>query len=61
VNELLTYAVMFDPLTVVNVQFVIMLTELNKSAKSGTRDYHSPIRMNHTKNYGCESLTFLVH
>jgi hypothetical protein len=39
---------------------------INESAHSETKvfvyqDYHSPIRMNCTKNYGCESLTFLLH
>jgi hypothetical protein len=38
---------------------------ITENAKSGTevfvkQDYHSPIGMNHTKNYGCESLTFLL-
>jgi len=37
VNELLIYAVILDPLTVVYVQFVILLTELNKRAKSVTK------------------------
>jgi len=23
--------------------------------------YHSPIKINHSKHYGCESLTFLLH
>ena len=37
-----------------------------ESAKSGTKvfvyqDYHSPIRNSGTKNYGCESLTFLLY
>jgi len=36
---------------------------IKEGAKSGTKlfvwqDYHSPIRMNCTKIYGCESLTF---
>jgi hypothetical protein len=41
--------------------------ELKKSAKLGTKvfvcvaNYHSPIGMNHAKNYGCEPLTFLLH
>jgi hypothetical protein len=25
------------------------------------QDYHSPVGMKHTKNYGCEALTFLLH
>jgi hypothetical protein len=37
-----------------------------ESAKSGTKvfvqqDYHSPIRNNGSKNYGCESLAFLLY
>ena len=36
---------------------------ITESARSRTKvfvlkDYHSPIRMNHAKYYGCESLTF---
>ena len=39
---------------------------IKESAKLGTKvfvlqDYHSPIRMTHTKKYWCESLTFLLH
>jgi len=40
---------------------------ITESAKSGTKcffaqqNYHSPIRINSTKNYGYESLTFLLY
>ena len=39
---------------------------VTETAKSGTKvcvqqDYHSPIGRNHTKNYGCEPLIFLLH
>jgi hypothetical protein len=39
---------------------------VTESVKSGPKVfvqhvYHCPIRMNHTKNYGCESLTILFH
>jgi hypothetical protein len=65
VNELLTYGTMLQSLIVAYVQYVTMLVELQK-AKPGLKVfvwevYHSPIGMNHTKNYGCEFLTFLMH
>ena len=66
VNELLTYAVMLDLLILVCVQFMIMLTELQKVLSqepkclcSETTDY-SRVRMNRTKNCGHEPLTFLL-
>ena len=39
---------------------------ITENSQSGTKvfvlqDYHSPIGMNNTKNYGCESCTFLLH
>ena len=39
---------------------------ITESAKSVNevfvwQDYHSPTRMNRTKNYDCEHLTFLLH
>ena len=39
---------------------------ITESAKSRTevfvqQNYHSPIGMNYTKNYRCESHTFLLH
>jgi len=67
VNELLIYAVMFDSLTVQHVQFVIMPMEFKKVLSQelkcfcAQQDYHSSIRMNYTKSYGCEPLTFLLH
>jgi len=66
VNELLTYGIMLDLLIVVCKQHMIMLIELQKVSKSGPevfvyQVYHSPVGMNHTKNYGCESLIFLLH
>jgi hypothetical protein len=40
--------------------------KITESVKSGTKvfvyqDYHSPIAMNHTKNFGYKSLMFLLH
>jgi len=61
------YAVMFDLLTVQHVQSVIMLIEFKKVLIQELKcffvqqDYHSPIRMNYTKSYGCEPLTYLLH
>jgi hypothetical protein len=37
------------------VQYMIMQTVFAQQV------YHSPIRMNHTKNYECQSFTFLLH
>jgi len=56
---------MFDSLTEVIIQFVIMSIELKKSAKSGTKvfvqqDYHSPIRMDCTKTMDVESHIFIA-
>jgi len=56
VKELLTYPVMLDSLILTNIQFKIMLLELQKML-SGTKafvqqDCHSPIRRKCTKNYG---------
>jgi len=39
---------------------------IKESSKLGTKvfmqqDYHTPIRMTHTRNYGWDSLTFLLH
>jgi len=39
---------------------------ITESAKSGTevfvqQQYHSPMGMNRMKNYGCETLTFILH
>jgi len=58
---------MLGSLIVVYVQFVIMLTELKKVLSQELKrlyvyqDYHSPIRMNCTRNCGCKPLTFLLH
>jgi hypothetical protein len=66
VDELLTYAIMLDSLIVVYHTICDNTGRITESAKSGTevnveQGYHSPIRMNYTKNYGCESITFLLH
>jgi len=63
VKELLTYPVMLDSLILTNIQFKIMLLELQKML-SGTKafvqqDCHSPIRRKCTKNYGWKSFKFL--
>jgi len=34
---------------------------IKEGAKSGIKLVPQPIRMDHIKNYGCESLTFLLH
>ena len=62
---MLTYAIMLEQLIVTYVQFMTVLT-ITECGKSGTKlsvlqDYHSSIGMNHTKNYGCESNTLLLH
>ena len=46
-TELLTYGILLDSLIVVYIQLVIMLRELKKVLS--VQDYHSPVRMNHTK------------
>jgi hypothetical protein len=51
VNELFIYAVMLDSLIAAYAQFMIMLTELKKVL---------PHEL-YQKNYGCESVTFLLH
>ena len=62
---MLTCAVMPDLLIAVNVKFVIMMGELKKvvsqNLKCLSSKITSPIRMNHTKNYGSQSLPFLFH
>ena len=75
VNELLTYAIMILLTRAAHKQFVIMVTKSYKMLSDEItlnannlkqevfvvqQEYHSPIRMNCTKNYGCESLTFLL-
>jgi len=57
---------MLDLFIVVYIQFVIMMIKLEKVLRQELKclcrkDYHSPIGVNHTENYGCESLTFLLH
>jgi len=64
VNELLTCAVMLDSLIVAYLQFVIVVTELKKVLSQEVKCLCSEIttvlsEMNCTKNYGCESHTFL--
>jgi hypothetical protein len=64
---MLTYAILLDSLTVVYIQFVIMLRELKKVLSVAitlnannlkwsvcVASYHSPVRMNHTKYNGLE-------
>jgi len=62
---LLTHVIMLDPLVVAYVQFVTMPIEINKILSHEPNIcaaiYHSPIGMNCTKHYGCDSLTFLMH
>jgi len=64
VNELFSYAITLDSLIVAYIQCVIMLIGLkkvlNQELKCLWQDYHSPIRMNHAKNCGCVSLTFVL-
>jgi len=57
---------MFDFLIVAYVQFMVLLKELQKVLSQQLKCfleqvYHSPIGMNSSKNYGCESVTFLSH
>jgi hypothetical protein len=57
---------MFNSLTVAYTQFVIKLTELQKSAKRGikvsvSQDYYSPLRIHHTRHYGRGSLALLLY
>ena len=57
---------MFDFLIVAYVQFMVLLKELQKVLRQQLKCfleqvYHSPIGMNSSKNYGCESVTFLSH
>jgi len=49
---LLTYGILLDSLIVAYIQFMIMLRELKKVLS--VQDYHSPVRMNHTKYSGLE-------
>jgi hypothetical protein len=57
VNKLLTYT-----LIVAYIQYVIMLIDTKKSAKSEAEMfvYHSQTGMYHTKNYDCECLVKLI-
>ena len=58
---------MLDPLIVAYLPTISNNVDRNTEiAKSGNivfvwQDYHSAIGMNHTKQYRCESLTFLLH
>jgi len=67
VNGFLTYATMLDVLILAYIHLVVMLIELQKVLSQVLmslfvqQDYHSPIGINSTKNYGCESLTFLLY
>jgi hypothetical protein len=55
VNEFLIYAILLDLIIVVYIQFVIMPKEMKKVLNQELKcwfvqqDYHSPIRINHTK------------
>jgi len=65
-DKLLTYGVVLELLIVVYIQYVIMVTELQKVLSQELRclcskSYHCPIKAKHAKNYGCESLTVLMH
>jgi len=62
---LLTYAIMLDFLTLVYMQFVIMLLQLkvlNHEIKClfVKRDYPSRIKINHMKYHECESYIFIA-
>jgi len=64
VNELLIYSIMLDSLIAAYIH-VIMLTdlqtELSQDLMCLCNKSTTVIGMNCTKNYGCESLTILLH
>jgi hypothetical protein len=59
--------IMLDTFILVYIPFVMILIEIKKVLSQELKcfyiqqEYHSPIRMNKTQNYKCESLTFLMH
>jgi len=60
VNELLTYAVMFDSLGVANVQFTIMVMDLEKELSQELKVF-CVARLPQSYWNECESLTLLLH
>jgi hypothetical protein len=64
-EQIAELCLMLGSLIVVYIQFVIMLVELQKmltqELKCLLQGYPSPIRMNHTINYRCESIMYVLH